>query len=169
MESLIRAVAHQQLHGKAAEAILGRLLALYPEQSFPTSQQLARMKIPKYRSLGFSESKAIAIIGIAKAASKGDLPDRKTAESMSDDELINALTELRGIGRWSVEMMLIFTLGRLDIMPVDDFGVKAGLMHLYELEEMPKKKVFGEWTDSWAPYRSIGAWYLWRLADDRKK
>jgi DNA-3-methyladenine glycosylase II len=167
-ESLVRAVAHQQLHGKAAESILGRMIARFPDQAFPTPLQLSRMRVPSFRKCGFSASKTEAIQGIAKGTLQGKVPNRETANSMSDESLVETLTELRGIGRWTVEMLLIFTMGRLDIMPVDDFGVRAGLRHLYDLTEMPKKIEFAKWTDSWQPYRSIGAWYLWRLADARK-
>ncbi len=167
-ESLVRAVAHQQLHGKAAESILNRLISRFPKQPFPTCQQLSRMRVPSYRACGFSMAKTEAIIGIAKAANTGDVPSREIANSMTDESLVETLTELRGIGKWSVEMLLIFTMGRLDVMPVDDFGVRAGLMHLYELPETPNKAEFAKWTDSWRPYRSVGAWYLWRLADARK-
>ncbi len=167
-ESLVRAVAHQQLHGKAAESILGRLVAKFPDQPFPTPLQLSRMRVPSFRKCGFSLAKTEAIQGIAKGTIKGLVPTREAANSMSDEALIETLTELRGIGKWTVEMLLIFTMGRLDVMPVDDFGVRAGLKHLYGIEDMPKKMEFSKWTDAWKPYRSIGAWYLWRLADARK-
>lgn len=168
MESLVRAVAHQQLHGKAAESILGRLIDRFPNQPFPSAEQLSRMRVPSYRKCGFSLAKAEAIRGIAKGFSEGVVPSRLIANGMTDEALIQRLTSLRGIGQWSVEMLLIFTMGKLDIMPVDDFGVRAGLMHLYELPEMPKKADFANWTKSWQPYRTVGAWYLWRLADARK-
>lgn len=167
-ESLVRAVAHQQLHGKAAESILGRLIARFPDQPFPTPWQLSRMRVPSFRKCGFSLAKTEAIQGIAKGTIKGVVPTREAANSMSDEALIESLTELRGIGKWTVEMLLIFTMGRLDVMPVDDFGVRAGLKHLYGFDDMPKKLEFAKWTDAWKPYRSIGAWYLWRLADARK-
>ena len=167
-ESLVRAVAHQQLHGKAAESILGRMIARFPNQPFPSAVQLSRMRAPSYRKCGFSLAKTEAILGIAKGACQAVVPSRELANSMTDEALVQTLTELRGIGKWSVEMLLIFTMGRLDIMPVDDFGIRAGLMHLYELPEMPKKADFSKWTESWQPYRTVGAWYLWRLADARK-
>jgi DNA-3-methyladenine glycosylase II len=168
-ESLIRAVAHQQLHGKAAAAILGRFMAAFPDQPFPSSTQILKIRTPKFRAMGFSLSKIEAIRGIARATEEGTVPEREEAERLTNEELIERLTTLRGIGQWSVEMFLIFTLGRMDVMPVDDFGVRAGLMHLRKLKEMPKKRDFAALTDSWAPYRSIGAWYLWRLADARKE
>jgi DNA-3-methyladenine glycosylase II len=167
-ESLVRAVAHQQLHGKAAESILGRLVTKFPDQPFPTPLQLSRMRVTSFRKCGFSLSKTEAIQGIAKGTINGLVPARETANRLSDEDLIERLTELRGIGKWTVEMLLIFTMGRLDVMPIDDFGVRAGLRHLYGLEDMPKKLEFAKWTDAWKPYRSIGAWYLWRLADARK-
>lgn len=167
-EALIRAVAHQQLHSKAAEAILGRLIGRFPDQAFPTSKQLSRLRMESYRTCGFSEAKALAIIGIAKAQERGKIPNRADSAAMTDEMLISALMQLRGIGRWTVEMLLIFTLGRLDIMPVDDFGVRSALLKLYDLSEMPKKAEFTTYTNSWSPYRSVGAWYLWRYADAQK-
>jgi DNA-3-methyladenine glycosylase II len=118
--------------------------------------------------LGFSGAKVIAIQGIAQAQLDQKLPDRIRTDSMSNEEIIEALIPLRGVGKWTVEMLLIFTLGRLDVMPVDDFGVKTGLMQLLSLKTMPKKTDFASLTDGWSPYRSIGAWYLWRIADATK-
>jgi DNA-3-methyladenine glycosylase II len=164
-ESLVRAIAHQQLHGKAAATILGRLQAGYRGNVFPTPRQLARTPFDKVRAMGFSTAKTIAIQGVAKAAESGLIPTRAEAAKLSDAELIRRLIELKGVGQWTVEMLLIFTLGRLDIMPVDDFGVQSGLKHLLNLKVMPKKKEFSKHTDPWAPYRSVAAWYLWRKAD----
>ncbi len=167
-ESLVRAVAHQQLHARAAEAILGRVIAKYAPDSFPLPEQLVAAKIEDLRSLGLSAAKVTAIQGIAAATLAGQVPTRTDAEQMSDTELIAQLIALRGIGRWTVEMLLIFTLGRLDVMPIDDFGVKVGLQSLYKLETLPKRQEFARLTDGWHPYRSIGAWYLWRVADSLK-
>ena len=167
-ESLVRAVAHQQLHGRAAQAILRRLMEKFAPQTFPTPHELASAKVDELRALGFSAAKVATIQGIAAATLTGDVPTREEANLLTDEELIARLTPLRGIGRWSVEMLLIFTLGRLDIMPVDDYGVKAGLQSLHKLAEFPKKPDFARLTDRWQPYRSIGAWYLWRVADALK-
>ena len=167
-EALVRAIAHQQLHGRAAETILGRLIAGFRCENFPSAQQLKRASHEKLRGMGFSSAKSVAIQGIAAAAVAGEIPNRVAAASLTDDELIERLLPLRGVGRWTVEMLLIFTLGRLDVMPVDDFGVKSGLQQLFGLENMPKKDVFVELTDHWKPYRSLGAWYLWRKADAGK-
>ena len=167
-EALVRAIAHQQLHGRAAETILGRLVAGFRCDGFPSAQQLKRASHEKLRGMGFSSAKAVAIQGIAAAAVAGEIPTRVVAASLTDEELIERLLPLRGVGRWTVEMLLIFTLGRLDVMPIDDFGVKSGLQQLFNLENMPKKDDFAELTDLWKPYRSLGAWYLWRKADAGK-
>ena len=164
-EALVRAIAHQQLHGKAAESILRRLCSGFPSNPFPTEKELRSASPDHLRTFGFSGAKVLAIQGIAQAAAEGLLPNRQQAEAMSDAQLIEALLPLRGVGRWTIEMLLIFTLGRLDVMPVDDFGVKTGLKNLLGLREMPKKLDFANATDNWKPFRSIGAWYLWRLAD----
>jgi DNA-3-methyladenine glycosylase II len=169
-EALVRAIAHQQLHGRAAASILGRMLDAYArrDRPFPTPRQLARAEPEKLRSFGFSSAKVIAIQGIAAAAVRGEVPTREQAEELSDQELIEHLLPLRGVGRWTIEMLLIFTLARLDVMPVDDFGIRSGLQHLVGLDSPPRKRDFSELTDHWAPYRSVAAWYLWRLADARK-
>lgn len=167
-ESLVRAIAHQQLHGRAAATILGRLQAGFPGGVFPTPKQLARASTKKLRGMGFSAAKTIAIQGVARAAESGHIPTRAEAESWSDEKLVEHLIELKGVGPWTVEMLLIFTLGRMDIMPVDDFGVRAGLKLLLDLKDVPKKADFEKHTAAWRPYRSIAAWYLWRRADAAK-
>jgi len=167
-ESLVRAVAYQQLHGRAAAAILGRLVERFAPHPFPSAEDLATAEPQELRSLGFSLAKVSTIQGIARGALDGVVPTREEATKLSDQELIERLTELRGIGQWTVEMLLIFTLGRLDIMPVDDYGIKAGLQALHKLDAFPKKQDFARLTAKWQPYRSIGAWYLWRVADGLK-
>lgn len=167
-ESLVRAVAYQQLHGRAAAAILGRLEAKFAPSVFPSPEDLASADSAELKLLGFSAAKVVTIQGIARGVLDGLVPDRDEASALSDEELIERLTKLRGIGKWTVEMLLIFTLGRLDVMPVDDYGVKAGLQALHKLEAFPKKQDFARLTQKWQPYRSIGAWYLWRVADGLK-
>ncbi len=167
-ESLVRAVAYQQLHANAAQAILGRLIQRFPDKPFPAAEDIVRLDVTQMRPLGFSLAKAATIRGIAEGALAGVVPTRQQAEELSDEELIERLSSLRGIGRWTVEMLLIFTLGRLDVMPIDDFGVRAGLASVYRLKDKVTKHDFPRRTDRWAPYRSIGAWYLWREADRLK-
>lgn len=170
-EALVRAIAHQQLHGRAAQTILEHLIAEFarPGQTFPTARQLKLAPLERLRKCGFSLAKATAIQGIAAAAVSGEIPERSESDDLSNEELIERLVGLRGVGRWTVEMFLIFTLGRLDVMPVDDFGIRAGVQHLHGLSIQPRPREVAALTDHMAPYRSVAAWYLWRLADARKR
>jgi DNA-3-methyladenine glycosylase II len=167
-ESLMRAVAYQQLHARAASAILQRFVNRFGGSTFPTPTDVLSLPPEEFRGFGFSQTKALTLRGIAEATLQEIVPSRETAESMSDEALIAQLSTIRGIGRWTVEMLLIFTLGRLDVMPMDDFGIKSGLQKLQRLKNSPKKSDFARLTANWAPYRSIGAWYLWRVADAAK-
>jgi DNA-3-methyladenine glycosylase II len=164
-EALVRAVAHQQLHGKAAEAILGRLIALFPEQGFPAPDALLARKDEELRGCGLSAAKLAAIRDIAQKTLEGVVPDAEAASRLDDAVLIEKLTCLRGVGRWTVEMLLIFTLGRPDILPVDDFGVREGYRRLKALPEQPKPKALAALGERWSPYRSTAAWYLWRATE----
>jgi DNA-3-methyladenine glycosylase II len=167
-EALARAIAHQQLHGRAALAILGRFGALYPGQSFPTPAQLLATDETALRGCGFSGAKVASIRAIAAAALDGTIPTRRASTRLSDAALIEQLTTIRGVGRWTVEMLLIFTLGRPDVLPVDDFGVREGYRVLHELEEQPKPRALAEIGLAWAPHRSLATWYLWRAAEEAK-
>ena len=166
-ESLIRAIAHQQLHARAADAMLGRLLA-HGGGRFPTPDALLALPDAALRGCGFSGSKAAAMRAVCEARLAGVVPTRRQAVRLSDDELIARLVTLRGIGRWTVEMLLIFSLGRRDVMPVDDFGVREGYRRINRLAVQPKPRALAEATARWSPYRSFAAWYLWRAADGPK-
>lgn len=163
-EALIRAIAHQQLHGKAAQAILNRLLTLY-EGKFPTALQLIQTDPQLIRACGFSARKLDSILGIAQAQLQGVIPDFSTAQQMQSEQLIAQLTQLKGVGRWTVEMLLIFNLGRLDVWPVDDYAVQQGYRRLKKLEQAPSKKELRTIGEQLAPYQSVAAWYLWRMMD----
>ena len=163
-EALIRAIAHQQLHGKAAQAILNRLLVLY-EGKFPTALQLIQTDPQLIRACGFSARKLDSILGIAQAQLHGEIPDFSTAQKMQSEQLIAQLTQLKGVGRWTVEMLLIFNLGRLDVWPVDDYAVQQGYRRLKKLEQAPSKKELRTIGEQLAPYQSVAAWYLWRMMD----
>ncbi|GAB0115549.1 DNA-3-methyladenine glycosylase family protein [Acidisoma sp. C75] len=167
-ESLLRAIAHQQLHSRAAAAILGRFLALYPGQDFPEPEQVLRTDVVALKACGWSEGKIAAIHDLCRKAIDGTVPSRARAVRMSDAALIERLTAVRGIGRWTVEMLLIFSLGRPDILPIDDFAVREGYRLLHGLEAQPKPKDLARLGEIWAPYRSTAAWYLWRAADAGK-
>ena len=168
-EALIRAIAHQQLHGRAAELILGRFVALYAGTEFPTPEAVLATDEAALRACGFSGGKIAAVRDIARHAIGGGVPTRRAAARLDDATLIERLTAIRGVGRWTVEMLLMFTLGRPDILPIDDFGVREGYRLLHALQAQPKPKELGRIGEAWAPYRTTAAWYLWRAADAAKK
>ena len=167
-ESLVQAVAHQQLHGKAAQTILNRFVALFPGGKFPKPEQIAEVPDDVLRGCGFSRAKVLAIQDIALKSLEGVIPSARQIVKLSDEEIISRLTEVRGVGRWTVEMLLIFQLGRPDVLPVDDFGVRNGFQIAYGLPEHPTKKQLAEHGACWQPHRSTAALYLWRAADKSK-
>jgi len=167
-ESLVRAIAHQQLHGAAARTITGRFVALFPDVPFPTPEQVLATEETALRGCGFSGGKVASIRDIAAKALDGTVPTRRAAARLSDAALIERLTTIRGVGRWTVEMLLMHTLGREDILPVDDFGVREGYRLLHGLEAQPKPKELAVLGEIYAPYRSVAAWYLWRAVDEAK-
>ena len=164
-EALLSAIAHQQLHGRAAEAILGRFAALHPGPGFPDPATLLATPEARLRGCGFSAAKTASLLAIAAAAADGTIPSRRSAARLSDAALIERLTTIRGVGRWTVEMLLIFTLGRPDVLPVDDFGVREGYRVLHGLALQPKPRALADLGAVWSPFRSTAAWYLWRAAE----
>ncbi len=168
-EALVRAISHQQLHGRAAQAIMRRFVALYPTEAFPPPELVLATDDAKLRGCGLSGSKVAAIRDIAARALDGTVPTRVEAAGLTDAALIERLTAIRGVGRWTVEMLLIFTLGRPDVLPVDDFGVREGWRLIQKLDAQPRPKELWAVGEAWAPYRSTAAWYLWRAADEGKK
>lgn len=164
-ESLVRAVANQQLHGKAAATILGRFGALFPGRRFPRPADLATVSDEALRACGFSRAKIAAIRDLAARAVSGAIPGTRRLARMTDEEIVARLTEARGVGRWTVEMLLMFQLGRPDVLPADDFGVRNGFRHAYGREELPRPREVLEHGERWRPFRSYAAWYLWRAAD----
>ena len=168
-EALVRAIAHQQLHGRAAQAILARLVAFHPGPGFPPPDRLAATPDEAMRACGFSGSKTAAIRDICAHAVAGTVPSLQDAAAVSDEELIRRLVAIRGVGRWTVEMVLISTLGRPDVLPVDDFGVREGWRIIKQLPAQPRPKELAAVGEAWAPWRSTAAWYLWRASDEGKK
>jgi DNA-3-methyladenine glycosylase II len=165
-EALVRAIAHQQLHGRAAEAILARFGLLFPDAAFPTPDLVLAQSEERLRACGFSGSKIVAIRDICAKAIDGTIPSRTQSARLDNEALIERLTCIRGVGRWTVEMLLIFTLGRMDVLPVDDFGVREGYRVLYGLDAQPKPRALAEIGLAWAPYRSHATWYLYRSAEE---
>lgn len=167
-ESLVRAIAHQQLHGKAAETILGRMITLFPKKKFPDPQDLMKLDPEKLRQCGFSTSKVKAIRDIAQKTVLGIVPSAREIHKLTNAEIIERLTIIYGVGQWTVEMMLIFQLGRLDVWPVDDFGVRRGFQVWKKLKAPITAKELRSFGENFSPYQSIVALHLWREADNFK-
>jgi DNA-3-methyladenine glycosylase II len=168
-QSLVLAVAHQQLNGTAANTILTRFKKLFPGRKFPRPEDLANVTDEQIRAAGFSFAKIKAIRDIAEKTLSGVVPTSRQIVKLSDDEIIARLTEVRGVGRWTVEMLLIFQLGRENVLPADDFGVRNGFRVAYKKREMPKPKELLKFGERWRPHATTAAWYLWRAADAAKK
>src|SRR6185295_9243432 len=160
---LVRAVTFQQLSGKAAATIHGRLLALFEDKEHPDPEDILAIEDTKLRGAGLSRQKIAAIRDISQKRIDGVIPEAKALVKLSDDEIIERLTAARGVGRWTVEMYLMFTLGRPDVLPVDDLGVRKGAEKLYRRTFTPKE--LAAYGERWSPHRSAAAWHLWRIAD----
>lgn len=166
-ESLVRAIAHQQLHANAAEAILARLIEA-SNNKFPTPEGLLALPEEKIRICGFSQAKTASLQDIARNSLTGVVPTSAQIKKLSDEDIVTRLTQIRGVGRWTVEMLLMFQLGRPDILPVDDFGIRHGFMVVKKLEQMPKPRELLTYGYKWQPHRTVASWYLWRAADAAK-
>ena len=165
-EALVRAIIYQQLHGKAAATILQRLIDLFPEVGFPTPRHLLDARDEALRGVGLSRQKTGYLRDLAARTEDGLVPLRRTGLArVSDEAIIARLTEVKGIGRWTVEMLLIFTLGRLDVLPVDDYGVRKGYSRAAGREVSAAD--LREIGAAWAPWRSVAAWYLWRESEGK--
>jgi DNA-3-methyladenine glycosylase II len=165
-EALTRAIAHQQLNGRAAQTILARFVALFGNGRFPRPAEVMAARPARLRRAGFSRAKVRAIKDIARHALAGTVPTRRAAARLEDEAIVERLLPIRGVGRWTVEMLLIFTLGRPDILPVDDFGVREGYRRAYGKRARPTPKALRVLGERWKPYRSMAAWYLWRAAGE---
>lgn len=168
-EALLSAIAHQQVHGAAAKAILGRMHALYARDGgaprWPTPDELVATPEDALRGAGLSRSKVLAMRDVAAKTLDGTVPDLATIAELSNEAIIERLVAVRGVGRWTAEMLLIFTLGRPDVLPVDDYGVRYGFQLLHGKRRMPKPRWLAAYGERWSPHRSIVAWYLWRYVD----
>jgi DNA-3-methyladenine glycosylase II len=166
--SLVRAVMHQQLHSSAARAIEARLCALVGGTTLPTPEDIETVSDDDLRSVGLSGAKVAAIRDLAAKAKDGTIPSARSIHRLSDDAIVERCTQARGVGRWTVEMLLMSRLGRPDVLPVDDFGVRNGFRIAYGLDDLPKPRVLAEFGERWRPYRSVASWYMWRTADTDK-
>ena len=165
-QTLAQAIAHQQLNGTAANTILSRFIKSCGEGGlFPTPEAVLATPEATLRAAGFSYAKIASLRDLADKTLSRVVPDHETLCTLSDEEIITRLTQVRGIGRWTVEMMLMFRLGRPDILPVDDFGVRNGFRLAYGLKKMPSPKALALFGARWAPHRSLAAWFLWRAVE----
>jgi DNA-3-methyladenine glycosylase II len=164
-ETLARAIAHQQLNGTAANTILARLVTGCGAGVFPTPARILETPAAVLRAAGFSFAKVAALKDLATKALAAVVPARAALEALSDEAIVERLAQVRGIGRWTVEMLLIFHLARPDVLPVDDFGVRNGFRAAYGLRKLPHPKALAAWGERWRPFRSAAAWYLWRAVE----
>ena len=162
---LARAIAHQQLNGTAANTILGRFVASCGDGSFPTPQAVLAANETVLRAAGFSFAKIASLRDLATKTLEGTVPSREVLIELENEVIIERLTQVRGIGRWTVEMMLMFHLRRPDVLPVDDFGVRNGFRLAYGLRKMPVPRALHLYGVRWGPHRTAAAWYLWRAVE----
>jgi 3-methyladenine DNA glycosylase/8-oxoguanine DNA glycosylase len=165
-EALVQAIVYQQLHGKAASTIFGRVMALCPPERGGLCAELV-LELPDedLRAAGLSRQKLLALRDLARRTVDGEVPSLDEIELLDDEAIVKQLTRVRGIGRWTVEMLLIFRLSRPDVLPVDDYGIRKGFASILGHPELPTPKALAEYGVRWSPYRSIASWYLWRAAE----
>jgi len=168
-DALAESIAYQQLSGKAAATIFGRVRALYPRGKYLDPEKILATPDESFRAAGLSRSKIAAVKDLAAKTIDGTVPSARAIARMSDEEIILRLTEVRGIGRWTVEMLLLFDLGRPDVWPVDDYGVRKGFAKIFGRRKLPTPKQLMKFGEKWRPYRSVAAWYFWRALDVPKK
>ena len=163
-DSLARAILYQQLSGKAAATIVGRVEVAMDAKKLH-ADTLCRVDDAALRACGVSGNKTLALRDLSARAARGEVPTSREMAGLDDARIIERLTAVRGIGRWTVEMMLMFQLGRPDVLPVDDLGVRKGAQRLDRLDDMPTPRALAERGLAWGPYRTLAALYMWRIAD----
>jgi DNA-3-methyladenine glycosylase II len=161
-DALLESICHQSISGKAAATIYGRVKALGSHGRAPKPQEMLRIRKPALRKAGLSGAKILAMKDLARKTIDGVVPTLEQAQAMSDEELVERLVSVRGIGAWSVEMFLIFRLGRPDVLPIHDLGVKKGWSVVYGKNHMPRPAELLAFGERWRPYRSVASWYMWR-------
>jgi len=164
-EALAEAIVYQQLSGKAAATIFGRVKALFGEKIVLEPEDILLSSEEKLRSAGCSRAKALALLDLAIKTKEGLVPDLEAMHAMSDDELIERLCAVRGVGRWTVEMLLVFRLGRLDVLPSTDYGIRKGFALTYKLDQLPAPREIIAYGQRWKPFRTVASWYLWRALE----
>src|SRR5579862_6969198 len=164
-ESLLEAIVYQSISGKAAATIYARIAALGANGECPSPAEIIALNIPALRKAGLSNAKALAMKDLAQKTIDGIVPTLDAAQAMSDEELVKRLVSVRGIGAWTVEMFLIFRLGRPDVLPIHDYGVQKGFAITYGKRKIPKPKELAKFGERWRPYRTVASWYMWRAVD----
>ena len=164
-QSLIQAVIYQQLNGKAAETILGRFRALFDSRRFPRPEAILAESTERLRTAGLSRGKTDYVRAVATKAAAGELPTLAQCDRLSDAEIVERLIAIKGVGRWTAEMFLIFNLGRPDVLPVHDLGVRRGFQIAYGKRKLPEPEALARFGVRWQPHRTAAAWYLWRAVD----
>ena len=164
-QGLLKSIVHQQLAGKAAQTIHGRLLALLPQKADEQPAALLALHDAALRSAGLSRSKALSVRDLAQRTVSRQIPARRQLARLADRDVIEVLVQTRGVGRWTAEMILIFWLGRPDVLPVHDLGVRKGYALAYRKRELPTPDELERRGKRWQPYRSVAAWYFWRAVD----
>ena len=162
--TLAQSIVYQQLNGKAAAAIFARFCALFPGGD-PTAEQLLAIAEDALRGAGLSRSKLLSLRDLAGKTVSAEIPTLDEIRHMEDEAIIERLTSVRGIGRWTVEMLLIFRLGRPDVLPADDYGIRKGFARAYTQGELPARRDVEAYGVRWKPYRTVASWYLWRVAE----
>src|ERR1700719_64774 len=168
-DALAESIAYQQLSGKAAATIWGRVRALYPRKKYLDPKLVLATPDEKLRAAGLSRSKVAALKDLAAKTIEGTVPSARSLAKMKDEEIIERLVSVRGIGRWTVEMLLLFDLGRRDVWPVHDYGVRKGFAKTFGRRKLPTPKQLMKLGAKWRPYRSAAAWYFWRALDNPDK
>ena len=158
-------ITYQQLTGRVAATIFARVKALFPDRAFPTPEELREIPEAQLRGAGLSRAKTAALKDIAEKTLAGVVPAPRELEAMEDAEIIRRLTQIRGVGPWTVNMLLMFRLGRPDILPATDYGVRKGFALVYGWKELPTPAELLEFGEKWRPYRTTASWYLWRALD----
>jgi len=164
-DALAESIAYQQLSGKAAATIWRRVRALFPATKFLDPKLVLETPDESFRAAGLSRSKVAALKDLAAKTIDGTVPTSSQLSRMSNEEIIECLIQVRGIGRWTVEMLLLFDLGRLDVWPVTDYGVQKGFAKTFGRRKLPTPKQLHKIGEKWRPYRSVAAWYFWRALD----
>jgi len=164
-ESLVRAITYQQLSNRAAETIFGRFRALFPNCDFPCAEEVLKVELDVLRGAGLSRPKAAYIRDLASRMLAGAIPELAQADALSDEDLVSRLTEIKGVGRWTVEMLLIFNLGRPDVLPIHDLSIRKGFKIVFNKRKLPEPLAIERYGERWRPYRTTASLYLWRACE----